>query len=286
MSALADTGPDDEDAIVAALSQWRQGDFVLGVGDLPLLTTPHPDDEDDTGVVLETHPGFVVLSQSCDLVRPPRLVPAVAMCPLAEATPEQIARIEKGEAPALGLVQGAPNGLVANFTKTMSVDKSLLVQWERQCGFTDEIAAREFARAIERCFGRFAFPDAFNQSLSKFRSQIIGKYKRAGSSLGKALRSIHEIRVKPSGTWTGDRVKITFIVLFRRSERRETPLAEIAEEIETLIDAIEWVAPFEIDPVVPIKTGTYDDLTARDYAESQPLDLNAMSFAARYRSDA
>lgn len=282
---MAAHSADDEQEIGEALSHWRQGDFVIGVGELPLLSLPLADDEDEHAFESEEHAGFVAISQSCDLVRVPSRVPYASMCPLAPANEQQLSLIEKGEAPAMAVVENAPEGFVADFTKVMSVDKRLLVNWDRKVGFTDEVKAREFARSLERFWGRMAFPDAFNRSLSKFRRKVIDKNKRPNSDAGKVIRSISEIRVRPSGPWAGGKVKITFMIILKpMSERKTTSVETVLTHIKSLIDGISWEAPFEIDSAIPYQIASYDDFSARDYIESYPLDLNALSFAARFQT--
>ena len=94
--------------------------------------------------------------------------------------------------------ENAPEGLVADFGRLMSISKALLSSWKRVDGFSAEAAALNFARGLERAYGRFAFPDAFNESIRPLEDAIKSKFWKEGSPLGKALRSLVELRVRPS----------------------------------------------------------------------------------------
>lgn len=279
------TTESDED-FLARLAEWQQGDFSLGCGDFLFRDISEMTDEgeDDGGAVLDSEiVGFAVISQTCDVVREPVRVPHVSVCPIVVVDAKRIEEIERGQAPRFGFLSVAPNGLVVDFSRTMSVTKSLLVSWERQRGCEDESQQREFARALETFFGRFAFPDAFVASVAPLRKAILSKYPKGESDLGKAVRSIRELRVFPHARWSDEAsVPITFIaVLDNEGERELEDRAEIEKQMWPKISTIEWQGPFSLH-----KDGLYlatlADLTAADYVNSYPLDVNSLSFARRY----
>ncbi|MGV1014630.1 MAG: hypothetical protein ACOYB4_06640 [Methyloceanibacter sp.] len=72
-----------------------------------------------------------------------------------------------------------------------------------------------------------------------------------------------------------------FLLILRAGEQRELSFDEIRAEFEALIAKLPWQDGFQPDDP-PIQMGTYDDFLARDYIESIPLDMNVLSFAARY----
>ncbi len=165
----------------------------------------------------------------------------------------------------------------------MSVTKNLLVSWERQRGCADENQQLEFARAIENFFGRFAFPDDFVASVASLRKAILSKYGKGESDLGKAVRSIREMRVYPHTSWSDENsVPITFVaVLEDEGERELVEREEIKRQIWPKINAIEWKGPFSLHEG-GLQLATLGDLTAADYLNSYPLDINSLSFARRY----
>lgn len=262
---------------------WLQGDFALGVG--PFLFGDIPDDHGEGGIGAffeEKDPaGFVVISQTCDVVSDPQKLPSVAVCPLVEVDPQRIDEIARGRVPRLGFIEHAPEGLVADLARPMTVSKQLLSTWLRVKGFTDQAKSIDFARSLERAYGRFAFPDAFNDSISPLLGKIKSKYGKPGSPLGKALSSLAELRVKPSPSWDGENVCIQFLLVFAEKDKRNAAPSEIKEAFEAAIKNLPWRGGYAAgDPAVFV--GGYDDFLARDYVESYPLDINALSFAARY----
>ncbi len=100
----------------------------------------------------------------------------VSVYPLVEINSASISNIERGKAPGLGLIENTPDNLVVDFSRVMSVSKNLLVTWKRTRGCPSESRKREFAMALEQFLGRYAYPDAFNQSFSSFRSATHNKY--------------------------------------------------------------------------------------------------------------
>ena len=262
---------------------WRQGDFALNVGSFLYGDVPEEDEEEPIGVVFDDLDpvGLVVVSQTCDIVSPPTKLPTVAVCPLVHVDQARLGEIGRGRAPRFGFVQEAPKGVVADFGRPMSVSKELLSRWSRQSGFTDESKALKFAQGLERAFGRFAFPDMFNESIRRLDSKIKSKYDKVDSPFGKAVRSIEEIRVRPSAAWDAADVGVTFLLFFKHAELREMQPLAIKKQFEEVVKGLDWQGPFRLsDPAVRI--GDHDDFSAREYKESVPLDVNALSFASRY----
>lgn len=56
----------------------------------------------------------------------------------------------------------------------------------------------------------------------------------------------------------------------------------IRELLKPAIDAIKWTAPFSLH-ADGLSLFTLSDLTAADYLNSFPLDVNSLSFARRYK---
>lgn len=261
--------------------EWRQGDFALASGPFLFADVPEAEGELMAAVYDEPDPaGLVVISQTCDVVSTPDKLSTVVVCPLVAVKPEHLDMITRGRAPRFGFIENAPEGLVADFGRLMSISKALLSRWKRIDGFSAEAAALNFARGLERAYGRFAFPDAFNESIRPLEDAIKSKFWKEGTPLGKALRSLVELRVRPSAAWDSNAVGVTFFLIFDAAEKRQAEPDAIRAEFESALNGLPWVAPFFLaDP--SIRIGSYDDFSARDYVESVPLDLNALSFAAR-----
>lgn len=265
------------------LDDWRQGDYSLGVGPFLYGDLPDQGSPDTISVFFddESAEGMVVISQTCDVVSDPKKFEYVAVCPLVRVDKNRISEIARGRAPRFGFVELAPTELVADFARPMTVSKQLLVSWKRCDGFSNPKKALEFSRGLERAFGRFAFPDAFNESIRPLVKKIVSKYGKPESALGKALNSLAELRVRPSDEWDTDNVRVQFFLIFESEEKRSVSPSLILEQFENEIKELPWQGGFSLDDP-PIRIGNYDDFLARDYIESVPLDVNALSFAARY----
>ena len=274
--------------IVQHLTGWQQGDFSLECGGLIFRDVPGGDDDagEDTDIYFdEAVLGFVVISQTCDIVRDPAntSLKYVSVCPLVEINIEGLSSVEKGKVPRFGLIANTPDNVVVDFSRTMSVSKELLVSWKKQRGCPSEKEQLQFARSLERFFGRFAYPDAFNDSLDSLRKAIQNRYEK-NSIFGKTLRSIRELRVCPLASWNSpDSVPVTLIIVLDDEIERETKdRNEIYEQIKLKVDEIDWKAPFSLHEEQGIRIAELSDLTAVDYLNSYPLDLNFLSFARRY----
>lgn len=244
---------------------------------------PEEGDEEGIGAFFDDvdPAGFVVVSQTCDIVSDPSKFGFVAVCPLVQVDATRIKEIARGRAPRLGFVEHAPDGFVADLARPMTVSKQLLTSWGRRNGFSDRNQALEFSRSLERAFGRFAFPDAFNNAIRPLLSKVTSKYGKPDSPLGKALRSLSELRVRPSKDWEADDVLVQFFLIFEPKEKRFLEPAEIRGQFELVLKGLPWDGAFAPDDPL-VRIGGYDDFLARDYVESFPLDINALSFAAAY----
>ncbi|WP_126977599.1 hypothetical protein [Frigidibacter oleivorans] len=274
----------DKDLLVR-LAEWQQGDFSLNCGDFLFrdISERTEDGEDDGGAVFDSEVvGFAVVSQTCEVVREPARVPHVSVCSMVTVDAKRIEDIERGQAPRYGFLSAAPEGAVVDFSRTMSVTKKLLVTWKRHRGCKDEQQQLEFASALETYFGRFAFPDDFVASVASLRRAILSKHPKGESDLGKAVRSIRELRVYPHARWSNkDSIPITFIAILDDEEKRElADRDEIKRHISPKINGIRWIAPFSLSEI-GLRLATLSDLTAADYLNSYPLDVNSLSFARR-----
>lgn len=270
----------------SCLAEWQQGDFTSDCCEFLFLEETEEEGEPYDFILDSGIEGCVVISQTCDVVRDMSKVPNVSVCPLVKIDPSRVADIEKGMAPRYGFVANAPEGVVADFSRVMSVSKKLLVQWTQVRGCTNDDELLEFATSLERFFGRFAFPDAFSASLRSLRSLVYGKYEK-NSDLGRALRSIRELRVLPHENWTDETsVPVTFVLVLEQENDRELKDRDIIrEELLARLKKIKWVEPFSLHED-QIYLTTLSDMSAAEYLASYPLDLNALSFARRYNTAA
>ena len=274
------------DEVAEKLSEWQQGDFALECRELwfrdTVGSTEESDEESDFGLDDDIE-GVVVISQTCDVVRHPEAAPYVIVCPLIRVPEQKVRELSKGLSPRTCFIANVPTGIVVDLSRAMTISKELLVTWDRQRGCTNSREQREFARALEGVFGRFAFPEDFVASVSKFRRKVVDTYAKDNSDLGQAFRSIAEFRAYPHSDWSNDEtVPITFIaVLDEPGERELADRAKIFDIVSAKIREIDWQGVFSAHSESLILQ-TYADLRAVDYLNSYPLELNSLSFARRY----
>lgn len=280
----------EELSVADRLAEWQQGDFTVECSEFLFCTSPFEDEDEGTPFSADVeieHQGVCVISQTCDIVRDPEKIAYVTVCPLVVLNAAHMSAVEKGEVPRFGMLVGAPDNVVVDFTRAMSVKKELLVEWAPQRGCPEETDLQNFARTLERFFGRFGFPDAFNISMDTFRIAVNKRYGKPNSDFGKSIRSVSEFRVYPHTSWDNlDAVPITILAILKDPDGREVnDVEKIRKEIFEQAEKIVWSKPFKADETV-LRVASLKDLTAAEYLNSYPLELNALSFSKRYQKEA
>ena len=263
------------------IATWRQGDCVVE-NDWFLYRTnvENPLTDDGKAAAVEgaenaetsVH-GFAALTQTCDLVRSCADRPFVEVSPLVEVDDQVLHEIDRGRRPSYGFIPGvADRRLVADLDRVMTVEKAVVAGWERIEGCRTDEDARRFSLALARKRARTAFPDDFTEFASPLRDRMLEKHDKQ-SDEGRALRALREIRVRAAPSWDADAVELTFWFI-----RNDDEPAFEAEDWEHCLTALPEPQPtfgrfVRVDGVVM----TLDDLTGRDYVESDPLDLDHLS---------
>jgi hypothetical protein len=208
----------DAERLDAALREWRQGDFVVGETLCPLMCSPaHPISTAAREVALEGQgtqligveaPGWVVVSQTCDIVAPSSTRAFIQLSPLVALDEEEMAEVRDGRRVHLGFLPGAKElGFAVDLSIAWTVEKPVLIHegsTRRQRGCRTDAEVRRFASALQRSRARFAFPDEFVRGMRKVRDQVVRKHDRENSPVGRALRGIREIRVLAEPSWSDD----------------------------------------------------------------------------------
>ncbi len=263
------------------VATWRQGDCVVeDAWFLYRTSAQNPlTDAGRTAVVegvenAETSVlGFAVLTQTCDLVRHCADRPFVEVSPLVEVDGQVLHEIERGRRPNYGFIPGvADRRLVADLDRVMTVEKPVVAGWERIEGCRTDDETRRFSLALARKRARTAFPDDFVVFARPLMDRMSERHDRQ-SDEGRALRSLREIRVRAAPSWDADAVELTFWFV----QDDDEPAFEI-DNWELCLTALpQPESTYErfvrVDGVVL----TLDDLTARDFVESDPLDLDHLS---------
>lgn len=266
-----DTPADGHDRIDAATAAWQQGDCVVSkqwflMRGNPGQGTPLPDESE---VLEEEVAGLVVVTQTCDIVRTNANRPYVEVSPLVHL-PEHLSDIKAARRPNFAYIPGVANlGLAADLDRTMTLTKNELSTFQRIRGCTTDEEVREFATALKRKRGRFAFPNDFCDFCTPLQDRLISKHSRA-SPEGAALRRLREVRVQASPSWDADAVKVMF--WFIRS--RDDVAVDWHEHLKKWLALLKAVGRFVS---VEGQLATLDDLTASEYLISDPLDLDHLS---------
>jgi hypothetical protein len=218
---------DEYQDIVEALDSWQQGDCALNVSGFVYRfkatrpVTPEARSAGDESDVVEADvPGFVVVTQTCDIRRAVSDRPYVDICALVTC-PEwtSMDEIRKGLRPRFACIPGvADRGVVADLDQLMTIEKPVLASWPRVQGCQTDDEQRALAAAISRKFARFAFPDDFVATSRKLVDAIRHKHGRPESDEGRALRALREIRVAAMPDWNAASVHLHFFFIRRDNQ--------------------------------------------------------------------
>ncbi len=280
--------PPDYDAITTALQNWRQGDVILDSdlafihiarlsqpltdqANLAAQELPAEEGDSDLAPVFTQPPGFILLTQTCDIVRDCKKRPYIELAPLVEMPEQEVEHIRRLKYPCFAYVPAlAARRLVADLDRTFTVEKAVLTPLTRLPGFADGQEASDFAEALSRKRSRFAFPDDFHTVLKKFTKRF---QDRAGKQSPEGLHvdAVREIRVSAQPSWDAETIQLTFWFI---KDRNPTPQQWNAflGQWETLLDQSGRYKIGEPFHIVDI-----DDITAKDYVESQRLDYDQLS---------
>jgi len=272
------TGHGDLDDLDLALSQWRQGDCVVGEQWFlhrfsparPL--TPAAVSVAAEGVdIFETpEAGLVVLSQTCDIVRSWRERPFIVVAPLVKVDAFTLREVARGYRPRYASVPGvAAQELVADLDRSMTVEKAVIAAQACIRGCPTEEDTVQFAQALARSRARFAFPDDFSELVDGLRRRLVEKHNRKTAE-GEALRNLREIRVAAAPSWGAKVVDLVFT--FIRND--EDPGLGGAARHEFLEKWLALVPPRGRYRSVEGLVIALGDLSAREYLAGARLDLD------------
>jgi len=264
-----------------ALAAWRQGDCVLGEHwfahrlDTSFAVTDAGRVAAEAGADLAEQEvlGFVVATQTCDIVRSCAERPFVELCPLIEVDDDRLREIQRGRRPAYAFVpQLSELRLVAHLDRVMTVEKPLVATWERTPGWSTDVEARAFALALSRKRVRFAFPDDFTALAMKLQSRLADKHEK-NSAEGRGLRALREIRVLASPSWDAPQVDI-FFWFVRDEDHVDFEGKNWADLLKEWLKLVPTTGRFK---TIEGQVVTLVDMNAAEYVDSDPLDLDHLS---------
>ena len=282
---------EDERTIDQALQAWRQGDVSLDVGleflhfaDLSRPHSPasaqvaeelaHDREAIEAGPtpVLDAVRGVVMLSQTCDVVRGCRNRPFVEVAPLIEVPGRWVEEIRRLKRPAFAYVPAtAGERLVADLDRTMTVEKAIVAGWTRISGWETDDDLRDFARALARKRSRFAFPDDFVAATRSFQERLTDKHNRQTDE-GAHLRALREIRVRAAPSWDDGEVRLSWWFI-KDADPVDAPV-DWSSFVDQWLALFDQTGRFRLESPIACRL---DDMTARDYVESDHLDLDRLS---------
>jgi len=276
-----------------AMRDWHQGDVALEPGvdfvhmadltkahspsssrlreavlpsDIPVGPTP----------VADSVPGFVVVTQTCDLRRDCRSRPFAEVVPLIDVSPDELEAVRRLKKPAFGYVPAvADRQYVADLDRIMTVEKALIASWLRLDGLTSAGERRDFSRMLSRKWTRMAFPDDFVEAARRIRSRFLQKHQKM-SAEGAHMRALREIRVAAAPSWNDRRVDVTWWFI-RATEPKGYPVTW-TKMTKGWVELFDSDGRFRTDNWIACRL---EDLTARDYVESDKLDLDQLSVERR-----
>ena len=181
--------------------------------------------------------------------------------------------VRRGRRPSLAYVAGvADGGFVADLDRVMTVEKAVVAGWERTEGCHDDADVRRLAQALARKRARVTYPDDFVALASTLVRRMSSKHDK-NSDEGRALRALREIRVRAAPGWYAEEVAIT--LWFIRNE--DEPSFEGMGWHHYLDAWLKRLPAGQRFVSVDGAVQTLEELTARDYVESDQLDLDHLS---------
>ncbi len=276
-------------AIDSTLSEWSQGDCTIGedfwfvtrfVRVAFALRNPHrpltsaaEDIAAETDLAESAVSGFVVVTQTCDLVRSCAERPFLEISPLVSVDAAQLEEIRRLKRPNYAYIAGvAERHLVADLDRVMTVEKAVVAAWERIPGCQSDADTRDLGEALSRKRSRFAFPDDFNKFAHKLQKRMQDKHEKSTDE-GEALRALEQIRVSATPDWDAQKVELIF--WFIRAEKDDGFKDKKWHEwLDSWLKFLPASGRFiSVDGFVK----SLADMTAKEYTQSDRLDLDRLS---------
>jgi len=270
------------------MAEWRQGDIVF-LDALPFYyvtdsTSPSTLESCASAQTTDARVtefkigamkvvGWVILTQTCDIVRSYKFRPFIEMVPLVKVSQEILYDVQRSRRFNFAYIPAAaPLGLVADLTRTMAVEKTVIAGQPRMPGWAKDEEIVAIAGAFVRKWRRFAFPDDFILAARDLLRHINRRHNKQDDT-GYQLRHLSEIRVIASPSWDSDRVSLR--LLFIISDQASDEAFDWPTLVGKCSGMIDTSGRFMIGEAVAC---TLDDLTAREYSLSQHLELDHLSY--------
>jgi hypothetical protein len=154
----------------------------------------------------------------------------------------------------------------------MTVEKAVVAEWERKSGCQNDEEIRALGQALARKRVRFAFPDDFTELAKKLQKRMQDKHDKS-SIEGEALRALREIRVRAAPSWGAPKIQLMFWFIRDEEQVQERGLGW-DRHLKQWLQLIPASGRFQSVEGLVV---SLEDMTAKDYVESDPLDLDRLS---------
>jgi hypothetical protein len=246
-----------------ALAKWEQGDIAAPPSGAS-VTVPGSDSVEH----------LAVLTQTCDIRRSVVERPFLSLAPIVQLDGANVALAARGRLPRFAPLLLDGETVFADLDRIVTVHKQDMVEWHRTPGVAGTEERRRFANNCGRKFARAALPNDLASALDKFRRRVIKKHGKS-SREGAALDLLEDIRVTGTPSWDASEIDV-FVLLCPASEEELDAFGagELEQFAESWLDlCVPHGAICSIEgSVIPL-----DQLSAREYVDSDPLDLGHLS---------
>ena len=263
------------------LKEWCQGDYVLGEHwfiyrfnpQRPLTSDSADVAKEETDLAESEVKGFVIVTQTCDIVRSCNERPFVEIVPLVEVDEQQLHDVQRSRRPQYAYIPGVAGlNLVADLDRIMTVEKAIVAEWERKPGCLSDDEIRALGQALTRKRARFAFPDDFTDFARKLQNRLRDKHDK-DTDEGEALRALREIRVRAEPSWNSSEIRLIFWFI-RDEDQNQFKRVRWDQFLNQWLQLIPESGRYKN---VEGSVVALEDMTAKEYVESDPLDLDHLS---------
>ena len=223
-------------------------------------------------VVSQDFSGFMIVSQTCDIVRSCATREYVELCPLIEVPQNKLGQVRAGRMPRYLWCSGlGDHALAADLDHVSTVEKRTLIQLndQRIVGVNGEEERRRLASALARKRARAALPDEFVAFIEPLQRRVKERHGR-DSDEGRFLAAMREMRAVPDPEWGAAPTDVTLLFLF--DDAVQIPVNADAQ-MTTLISRVVANNKFTLTGRIM----TMEQITAAAYLSSDALDLDALS---------
>ena len=197
---------DQEGPVDPELGAFRQGDVIREVTELIVVG------EDGAAETVAAPYGTVLISQTCDIVRPDR--PTAQLSPIVLLENGDMAREARaGKRPRYVPLAEMGDEYFADLSFISTVRKKCLAGKSHSPGVGGGLGVSRFGRGVARKFGRFAFPDELTPWLKPLEDVVASKSAKANSPEGVALSSVVEFRLESATDWQQFPLNLTLSII-------------------------------------------------------------------------